>query len=222
MMRWIAVDGATDVAREASQRISAAASSAISQHGYFSLVLAGGSTPLTAYKLLAQSDLDCSAWRLYFGDERCLPADDPNRNSVMVAQTGLSEKAGEVFVMRAEWGAERAAEHYRRIVDEAVPFDMVLLGMGEDGHTASLFPGHVEKSASVFSVYDSPKPPAERVSLSTAALQNCREMLALIVGDAKSRSLRAWKAGADLPISRVCACRQCQVLYDRDLLEGKA
>ncbi len=221
MTRWCAHDGAAEVALEASRRISAAASDAVSGRGYFSLVLAGGSTPLAAYRLLAQSDLDCSGWRLYFGDERCLPKDDAERNSVMVAQTGLSDKVGKVFVMHTERGVERAAEDYRRVVDDAVPFDMVLLGMGEDGHTASLFPGHAEKSESVFPVHDSPKLPAERVSLSTSALQNCRSMLAMIVGGSKRQSLRAWRAGANLPIARVCACEQCLVLYERDLLEGE-
>jgi len=220
MTQWHVVDGAGQVAFEASRRIAAAAKIAIAERGRFCLVLAGGSTPLAAYRLLAQSQQDWRAWHLFFGDERCLPADDPQRNSVLVAQTGLSDKVGSVHPIDAELGPERAAEAYRTVVEEALPFDLVLLGMGEDGHTASLFPGHSREGGNVLPVSGAPKPPPERVSLSISGLQDCRQMLVMVVGDGKRGALQAWRSGADLPIANVCDCEQCEVLVDSGLMES--
>ena len=118
--------------------------------------------------------------------------------------------------MTAELGPEAAAASYAPLVEAALPFDLVLLGMGEDGHTASLFPGHaVPEGALVIPVHDAPKPPADRVSLTPMALTAAREVLILVTGVGKRQALAAWRDGADLPVARVAAAGQTIVLLDR-------
>ena len=136
---------AHDVAARASEIILAAARSAIEQRGDFSLVLAGGSTPADCYTLLAAAQADWRRWHIYFGDERCLDPSDPERNSAMAAAR-LTDRvpipAQQVHPIPTERGPQVAANDYRDTIRGQLPFDLVLLGMGEDGHTASLFPGH--------------------------------------------------------------------------------
>jgi 6-phosphogluconolactonase len=112
-------------------------------------------------------------------------------------------------------GAEAAATVYAGLVRPVLPFDLVLLGMGEDGHTASLFPGHrVADNRLVIPVHDAPKPPSDRVSLTFAALSACRLMLILITGSGKREALRAWRAGDPLPVARAAELAGARVLVE--------
>ncbi len=206
------------VALAAARLIAEAAAEAIAQRGRFRLVLAGGQTPEAAYRLLAQQACDWERWEIYFGDERCLPADHAERNSQMAEGAILSQvplNKRKVHPIPAELGAEVAAEHYARIVAAAVPFDLVLLGVGEDGHTASLFPGQpLDPQALTVAVHEAPKPPPDRVSLGLGALQSSRYLLVLAAGAGKREALERWQAGEELPITRVCHGQRVTVLLD--------
>jgi 6-phosphogluconolactonase len=209
-----------DVAARAREIILAAARSAIEQRGAFSLVLAGGSTPADCYTLLAAAQADWPRWHIYFGDERCLDPTDPERNSVMAA-TRLTAQvlipAHQVHPIPAERGPEAAAQAYRDTISQKLPFDLVLLGMGEDGHTASLFPGHDHpRDALVVPVYGAPKPPAERVSLGQQALADCRQLLLMVTGAGKRSAMQRWQAGDDLPVARVAGAANTMLLLDAD------
>jgi len=106
------------------------------------------------------------------------------------------------FPIPAELGAEAAALAYAQTIREKLPFDVVMLGMGEDGHTASLFPGFVDDpTALTQTVFDAPKPPPERVSLSVVALQACRQQLVLVTGAGKVEALAQWRSDVPLPIA---------------------
>lgn len=174
--RWHLFSTANQLAEQAAQDILNAAQTAISDHGAFHIVLAGGTTPKVIYKLLAKAGSDWQHWHIYLGDERCLPVNDPERNSVMATECLLQYVTipqEQVHFMPTELGSEAAAESYRKTLANISGFDMVLLGMGEDGHTASLFPGHVnDLNDTVHAVSNSPKPPSDRVSISAAALSN--------------------------------------------------
>ena len=222
MADWQLLKDAGAVALAASERISRAARRAIAARGRFSLVLAGGTTPRQTYELLAGGGLAREAWQLYYGDERCLPPQDPARNSRMVADTGLSSGVAAHYPIPAELGPERGALAYAPLVEAALPFDMVLLGMGEDGHTASLFPGCDWPDELVIPVRGAPKPPPQRVSLGLPALHRCREMLVLVTGQAKAGAIQAWREGSDLPVARAADIPQASVLVEQGLLEAVA
>jgi 6-phosphogluconolactonase len=218
LMEWRVLADAQAVALAAARLIAEAAAEAIARGGRFRLVLAGGRTPEAAYRLLARQACDWERWEIYFGDERCLPADYAERNSQMAEGAILSQvplNKRKVHPIPAELGAEVAAEHYARIVAAAVPFDLVLLGVGEDGHTASLFPGQpLDPQALTVAVHEAPKPPPDRVSLGLGALQSSRHLLVLATGAGKREALRGWRTGAALPIARVCRDQDVTLLLD--------
>lgn len=218
--RWHILETADQVAQAAYQQILNAAEYAIAEHGIFKLVLAGGSTPEKVYRLLAKADADWSKWTIYYGDERCLPADHADRNSLMATQAFLEKVAipdSQIFTIPAELGPEQAAKKYQQIVANALPFDMVLLGMGEDGHTASLFPGHQhQENELAHAVYNSPKPPPERVSISAKALSNTHQLIFLITGANKQEAVKNWRSGQDLPVATIVPENPIDIYIDRD------
>lgn len=217
--RWHHFPDAAAVATETVRRVLAAAQQAIAARGVFRLVLAGGGTPEQAYRQLAASDGDWSRWHIYLGDERCLPPDDAGRNSVMAERAwlaGSNVPTENVHWIPAELGAGAAADAYQTLIEPALPFDLVLLGMGEDGHTASLFPEHRHDAARlVVPVDHAPKPPPERVSLNFPALKQTREMLLLITGAGKSEAVHRWRDGETLPVAMLECDAGIDVLIDQ-------
>ena len=136
---------------EAADRVASAARSALSDHEFFSIALSGGSTPEPVYRRLTEepyrSAIDWGRVRVYFGDERCVPPDSNQSNYHMAKEAMLSKApipAENVFRMRGEINPNEAAIEYGKLLKEHFGdggLDLVLLGMGDDGHTASLFPG---------------------------------------------------------------------------------
>lgn len=206
------------IAQEVCERILELAKDAIEKRGKFKFVLAGGTTPEKVYRLLAKSNADWSKWFIYHGDERVLPIDHADRNSVMAANAFLNEVAipkAQIFDMATELGTEESAALYRPIVQAALPFDLVLLGMGEDGHTASLFPAHVhDENDAVHTVYNSPKPPPERITISAKALSNTENLYFLITGTNKRDALKQWRDGENLPVATLNAHKNLVVFLD--------
>jgi len=205
--QWHQFDTTAEVADEVLVQILASAETAIAERGYFKLVLAGGSTPEKIYQQLVNAKTDWSKWMIYYGDERCLPADDKDRNSIMAANALLSKvaiPAANIFTMPTELGAVRAAMEYRNMIANVDQFDLVLLGMGEDGHTASLFPEHINDSEeTVHEVYNSPKPPSDRISLSAKTLANTRQCFFIVTGASKVGPVKQWKNGVNIPVSTI-------------------
>lgn len=218
-IHWEVLANAEGVAAEAAHRVERAAREAIAAHNRFKLVLAGGTTPGRAYRRLRGVRTDWSRWAIYFGDERCLPRGHPDRNATMAYQAWLAHipiAEANIHTIPAELGPDAGARAYASVVKDQFPFDMVLLGLGEDGHTASLFPGakHSEREL-VHAVHQAPKPPPERITLSAACLSETRALLVLVTGEAKRAAVQRWRVGEALPIARVHPTRgRLTVLMD--------
>jgi 6-phosphogluconolactonase len=202
---------AEQAARRAADVLATALDGARTVRGAAHAALAGGSTPRRAYQLLGPLLPDWTSVHFWFGDERCVPPDDAESNFAMVAQS-LDARGSTVHRIRGELGAEAAAAGYAEELGD-LTLDVALLGLGEDGHTASLFPGHAEVRATgvAVAVHDAPKPPPDRVSLTLDVLNASRRIVLLVAGASKAEPLARVLAGADeaTPAS----------LLDRDKLE---
>ncbi len=217
-IRWHYYSSAEEIAQMAVHQILLKAQEAISHQGIFTLVLAGGTTPKRIYELLAEHDQQWQQWHLFIGDERCLEENDPQRNSLMVQQTWLNRvnfPAENFHPIPAELGPEQAALQYAEQIHDYLPFNMTLLGMGEDGHTASLFPGHQNNADELtHAVYNSPKPPSKRVSLSQKALAQSEQIMILVTGSSKKTAVKQWLEGVPLPIAQVRAINGVDIMID--------
>jgi 6-phosphogluconolactonase len=200
----------------AAQFIIERAKIAIREKGSFSLVLSGGTTPVNVYKLLANEQVDFEKWHIYFGDERCFPLNHLERNSNVAESTWLSKVnilKSNIFIIPAELGNAEGALAYEKILDKNKPFDLVMLGLGDDGHIASLFPTHQwDNSKQVISVSNAPKSPSDRISLTPSRLSNTEEVLFLISGKNKVNAFKQWKDGVDLPANLISAKNKISIL----------
>jgi len=216
-LRWHPAQDDADWLAQTLEFVGEAERDALAAHGAFHIVLAGGGTPRKLYAALSRQAHDWAHWHIWFGDERCLPADHPERNSRM-AQVALLARvpipAGQTHVIPAETGAQAAAVAYARQLAYVDTFDLVLLGLGEDGHTASLFPGHDWNASDVLAVFDAPKPPPERVSLSAPRLSRSHRVLFLVAGAGKRDALARWRAGDTLPASAIQPSGGVDILLD--------
>jgi 6-phosphogluconolactonase len=208
--RWHFVRDVEQLVSQALSQVARAAQQALQARGAFHLVLSGGTTPQALYARLHMLDTDWRKWHIWFGDERCLPIHDTARNSQMAWSSWLHDSpipAQQIHPISAELGAEAAAVAYIHKLSEIGLFDLVLLGLGEDGHTASLFPGHAwgtcPDSAAVLAVHDAPKPPADRVSLSAQRLSQARAVLFLVAGAGKRDAVAAWRRGEPIPAAAI-------------------
>jgi len=218
---WRVFADADALVERLAAAVCAEADAAIAARGSFHLVLAGGSTSRQLYRALAGRNAGDARWHVWYGDERCLLADHPERNNVVIEAAWLAESSIPPENRRplpAERGAHEAAALYASWLVGAPDFDVVLLGMGEDGHTASLFPGHdwgVEPDSSdVLAVFAAPKPPPERVSLSAARLNRSQRVWFVITGSSKREALLRWRRGEMLPVSAVRGRQQTVAWLD--------
>lgn len=225
LCRWHTLSDRQALDRSVTVRILAAADHAIRARGQFHLVLAGGDTPCAAYRRLRQARVDWSRWYIYFGDERCLPADDAARNSRMAGEAWLDHVSipnVQLYAIPAELGAVQAAQAYAQTVHAVGEFDLVLLGLGEDGHTASLFPGHewgtAPGSPDALAVFDAPKPPPQRVTLSAVRLSRARHVMFMVSGEAKHGAIVDWRAGQNIPARAITPVAGVDVLVESALV----
>jgi 6-phosphogluconolactonase len=206
-VKRIVFDDIGSLSSAAAGRIAELAVEAIAARGVFRIALAGGETPRRCYEQLRQLPLDWARVQVYFGDERCLPINDPQRNDSMARETLLDNvaiPAANVHSIPAELGAAAAAASYATTLG-GEPLDLALLGMGEDGHTASLFPGNLATASrdAVVPVFGAPKPPPERVSLGMNTLNAARHKLLLVAGAGKRTALERIEQGESLPVATI-------------------
>jgi 6-phosphogluconolactonase len=201
---------AAAVTRRAADEFLKAAISSVAQHGSFTVVLSGGSTPKSLYALLAEdpsfrSQLPWAKIHFFFGDERHVPPDHPDSNFRMANEALFSKamvKPDQITRIHAEFAdAEKAALEYQqalrayfKLQDGELPrFDLVLLGMGDEGHTASLFPGTKALHASDRIVVRNwvGKLYTERITLTAPAINLANRVIFLVTRADKAPALKA-------------------------------
>lgn len=209
-LRWHVYPTADELIGAVVNAVTAEAARAITATGRFLIVLSGGSTPRSIYSKFVDLDTPWSKWHVYFGDERCLSVGDPRRNDIMARETWLDcvpIPAGQIHAIPAELGPEAGATVYAHELASVGPFDLTLLGLGEDGHTASLFPGEPTGgqpgAPDVLAVHAAPKPPATRVTLSAARLARSYSVQLIVTGKEKREVLTRLRNGSNMPIRSV-------------------
>jgi len=204
---WLVFKNDTLLSNALAQEILEIAEESIKLKGNFTIVLAGGNSPMKLYKILRDSKSNWDKWNVYIGDERCLPMDDDDRNDQAIMKIWLDNspiKKHNIYPIKAELGMLDAQLDYENTLDKIDRFDVVLLSVGEDGHTASLFPNHkYSKNRSVILEYNSPKNPAERISMSPDRLSKARYVFKIIIGETKKIAIDLWLKGAPLPINQI-------------------
>ena len=189
-----------ELARAAAQTFAQQAAESIREQGRFAVALAGGSTPRALYELLATGYRDALDWggvHAFFGDERCVPPDHEDSNYRMAQRTLLSRvPVGSAHRMRGELAPPEAAvlyeEELKAFFGGPPRFDLVLLGIGEDGHTASLFPRTPALDVRDRWVIENPeqKLKTTRLTLTVPSINAAREVLFLVAGEGKAEALR--------------------------------
>lgn len=213
-----------EVAEEAAKRFVQLAQTAIATQNRFSAVLAGGNTPKILHQLLAQTPLkEPVDWRkvhVFFGDERFVPPDDPGSNLLMAKKSLLDHvpiPRENIHPMQTlNISPEQAAQQYEETIKNFfaganLSFDLVYLGLGEDGHTASLFPNHQAMSYApdrlVAVVKNSPKPPSVRLTLTYKAINQAKNVIFLATGENKAqavaRALKEADSSHPLPVQSI-------------------
>ena len=190
-----------ELSQSAAEAFTTLANQAIAERGRFLVSLSGGRTPMKLYAQLANEKVDWAHVHFFWGDERCVPVDDPG-NTYGVMREIFFDKIGTTNIHRVESELEpaSAAQAYAHTLSgfadapfDFPRFDLVLLGMGDDGHTASLFPGsQIDFETSTIAVTAQYQDrPANRVSLTPKVFNQAREIWFLVTGAGKAETLRS-------------------------------
>ena len=195
MASQIEVLVADDPAAEVAGRLAEAARTG----GH--VVLTGGSSPRIAYELAAGLERDWSAVELWWGDERCVPPEDERSNYGMAKHALLDHvSTGAVHRMRGELGRDEGAAQYEQELAALERFDLVLLGLGPDGHIASLYPNQPtldETERRAIGADAKLGPYVDRITLTLPMLRRARQVLFLVTGENKAEAAK--RAFADEP-----------------------
>jgi len=219
---FVVTETAEEAALEAARRLASAARDG----GH--IALAGGSTPRRAYELAATLEPDWSRVDVWPGDERCVPPDDERSNLRLVRESLVAalERPPSLRAVPTALAPERAAAEYARALDGVV-LDFALLGLGVDGHTASLFPGARsldETDARAVAVPAGLPPWVDRVTMTVSMLSDAREIVFLAVGADKAEAARrafAEPPSRATPASLVRSSRgRTTVVLDSDAAAG--
>ena len=209
MTELIVVPTPSELARPAAEWLALEIASAIAERGGCALCLAGGRTPEPVYRALAgAAGIAWTRVDVFFGDERAVPPDHPDSNYLMVRRVLLSRvplPAGRIHRMEAErFDRDSAALQYEGSLPPRL--DILVLGMGPDGHTASLFPGSAaldERRRLVVPVVGA-KPPAERLTITPPVIEAARRVAVLATGEDKAamvaRALEGALAPKEVPV----------------------
>lgn len=204
---WFIYDNIDDISIKLADDILNLAKKSIELNNTFRIVLAGGKSFVNTYKILSKSSSNWDKWHIYIGDERCLQQGNKNRNDYLISQVWLNNSSipkENINFISAEFDIKSAACKYNTVLKKVLNFDLVLLGMGEDGHTASLFPNSIFKeNDNILVEKNSPKYPQKRISMSYARLNKSEVVFKVVCGASKQFAVELWLSGVALPISKI-------------------
>lgn len=209
-----------DFVEDAIEIINESAEKAIKANGKFHFVLTGGETPKHIYKRLQQLNTDWKAWELFISDERMGHLSDDQLNQFMIRNEFLNYvpiMESQIHFIDNYDNMQLALISYNRIISNCPVFDLTLLGIGEDGHVASLFPEHdlglSPDSPDVMLINNSPKPPAQRISLSMNRLNKSQKVLMIASGERKRNIVSDFSKGIEMPALHLKAFEETVLLY---------
>lgn len=178
------------------------------------VALAGGSTPTTTYELLARSDHPWDRTDVFLTDERCVPIDNSQSNYRML-QVSLGSTAARIHPIDTSLPPEEAAAQYAKELSPFLPLDFVLLGVGADGHTASLFPGaDLDPGEDVVTAW-SKESGLWRVTLTAGPLLGARQVVYLVTGAEKTLVVERMLRGDRIPAVKIAESREVTLVCDR-------
>jgi 6-phosphogluconolactonase len=224
----IVIDAPAALARVFSDRFAAEARAAIAARGRFSCALPGGSVATTFFPVLARAPVAWDQVEFFWGDERAVGPDDPDSNYGLAKRLLLDPVRADPRRVHRIVGEgrdlEAAAQAYEeemvRALGEPPRIDLVVLGLGPEGHVCSLFPGHPllrERVRRVAAITDSPKPPPRRITFTLLPLKSAGTICVAGFGDSKATAIRATLQSADsqIPVAlAIRAARRAFVLLD--------
>jgi 6-phosphogluconolactonase len=180
---------AESLARHAARDLVTNIAQARGERGVAHVGLAGGTTPMRTYELLDGQLDDWTGVHLWYGDERCVPFDDPESNHGQVKER-LRARGAVWHPMPATLGPAEGAIEYSRELGSTI-IDVLHVGMGPDGHILSLFPNHplLDATGVACGITDSPKPPPQRITLTLPKANSSRRIVLLVSGEGKSEAL---------------------------------
>ncbi len=201
-----------DDAEELAQR----ASSIFIELAPRTVALAGGETPRRTYEILAQSKFRWDATQLFLTDERYLPLDHDSSNYKMVSETLAAKVSVELHHVETSLAPEEASAQYDQVVREKHPFDFVFLGLGADGHTASIFPGTPASPPGLLAdATFSRATGLWRITLTLEALNAAHDVVFVVAGESKAEALVRMMRDDSIPAAAVSPKGSITVLADR-------
>eukprot|EP00008_Paramoeba_atlantica_P006320 CAMPEP_0201492478 /NCGR_PEP_ID=MMETSP0151_2-20130828/33272_1 /ASSEMBLY_ACC=CAM_ASM_000257 /TAXON_ID=200890 /ORGANISM="Paramoeba atlantica, Strain 621/1 / CCAP 1560/9" /LENGTH=257 /DNA_ID=CAMNT_0047879313 /DNA_START=99 /DNA_END=872 /DNA_ORIENTATION=+ len=208
-------EGSEELSQRVAEYILKKSNEAIQERGKFSVAFSGGSLPSLVARFLKESpfadSIEWDKWFVFFADERYVPKEHVDSN-YYVCQKELFSSATkipktQIFPAETSLPLNECAQDYEKKIVNNVPeaiFDLVLLGMGPDGHTASLFPGHPllqEKKSLISPISDSPKPPPQRITFTLPLICSARDIAFVCTGESKQEALKSvFKDSTEQPL----------------------
>ncbi len=177
----------------------------VGEHEDCNVIVAAGRSITKTLECLLPNSIDWRRVNWFLADERCVASDDPQRNDLQIRQVlqrTLGNSYGNVNSSRTNTNLEEAVKEYATRIDQINMFDFCLLGMGDDGHIASLLPGHraLESTDSCCLVSDSPNPPSQRITLSMSTLRNTKNRIVVTTGATKKQAVREFRNNPQTPV----------------------
>ena len=216
---WLIFDDEASLSKALAQEMLTIAKKTILENDRFNIVLTGGRSVLSLYKILSESNSNWSKWHIFISDERFLPKNHKDRNDRLINEVWLDNSPipkKNIHFIKVELGLLEARVEYENTLKKIDKFDIVLLSMGEDGLIASLFPNHVYPEEQMVVIeQDSPKPPKGRISMSYQQLNRTNYVFKLIVGESKQKAVTLLKQDVSLPITKVNG--DCEKIYGYNL-----